>query len=259
MTRNVKKCDKCNKEISLSNFKRHYKSCGKKKKKLNPKWLQKNGKYKCPICEKEFSKYGIHNHVSVVHDGKKERVNHNKGKKMTGKCWNKGLTKETSDIIKNAGEKFKKNYKDGKFILGYKLTDQHKKKVSEGMKKAHVEGRAWNIGKSRWNNEPSYPEKFMMKVFKNNSIEYEREVNIDKYSIDFVIKNKKIAIEVDGHQHYRFEEIKNRDKEKNKLLLEDNWTIIRINWKKFFDNTKNKIETIISIINSKHQNNLIHI
>lgn len=33
-------------------------------------------------------------------------------------------------------------------------------KISESMKKAHAEGRAWNIGKSRWNNEPSYPEKF---------------------------------------------------------------------------------------------------
>lgn len=51
---------------------------------------------------------------------------------------------------------------EGKF-----LTDSRKKRISESMKKAHEEGRAWNIGKSRWNNEPSYPEKFFMKVIEN--------------------------------------------------------------------------------------------
>lgn len=29
------------------------------------------------------------------------------------------------------------------------------------MKLAHKEHRAHNIGQSRWNNEPSYPEKFL--------------------------------------------------------------------------------------------------
>ena len=32
------------------------------------------------------------------------------------------------------------------------------------MKRAHAEGRAHNIGTCRWNNEPSYPEQFFMKV-----------------------------------------------------------------------------------------------
>jgi len=42
-----------------------------------------------------------------------------------------------------------------------------KDKMSKAMKKAHAEGRAHNIGTSRWNNEPSWPEQFFMKVIEN--------------------------------------------------------------------------------------------
>ena len=46
-------------------------------------------------------------------------------------------------------------------------SNETKAKISESMKRAHLEGRAWNIGKSRWNNEPSYPEIFFIKVIEN--------------------------------------------------------------------------------------------
>ena len=45
--------------------------------------------------------------------------------------------------------------------LGKKHSEESKRKISEAMKLAHKEHRAHNIGQSRWNNEPSYPEKFL--------------------------------------------------------------------------------------------------
>jgi hypothetical protein len=33
-------------------------------------WLQKDGKYKCPYCDKKFTKRGIGNHIIQVHEGR---------------------------------------------------------------------------------------------------------------------------------------------------------------------------------------------
>ncbi len=111
------------------------------------------------------------------------------------------------------GKKGKNQYSDGKIKMsqetkdkirdmkkGIPLLDNHKLKISDSLKIAHKEKRAWNIGKSRWNNEPSYPEKFFMRVIENefSDKDYEREYSIGIYSIDFAWKHKKLGIEIDG-------------------------------------------------------------
>ena len=48
------------------------------------------------------------------------------------------------------------------YWLSRKRSEENKRKISEAMKLAHKEHRAHNIGQSRWNNEPSYPEKFFL-------------------------------------------------------------------------------------------------
>ena len=53
---------------------------------------------KCDFCDKMFSKYGIKNHISVVHEGKYEYVRH--FGKRDSDPWNKGLTSETDERIK---------------------------------------------------------------------------------------------------------------------------------------------------------------
>jgi len=84
-----------------------------------------------------------------------------------------------------------------------KLTDEHKQKISKYMKLAHLEGRAWNIGKSRWNNQPSYPEKWFMEVIKNEFFDknYSYEHPLGIYSLDFAWIHKNKCIEIDGEQH----------------------------------------------------------
>ena len=112
------------------------------------------------------------------------------------------------------------------------------------MKKAHAEGRAHNIGTCRWNNEPSYPEQFFMKVIENefNDKNYQREMPFFKYSLDFAWPDKKKVIEIDGEQHERFNDYKERDKQKDNLLLENGWKLLRIKWKDMMKESKSWIK-----------------
>ena len=242
------KCPDCGVEVTNNNIKKHIgsKAClrnqqNKKPIKIQEEWKQLNGKYKCPYCGKEYSRNGISTHIWRNH---KEGISHspNKGKET----WNKGLTKESNNSIKKGAETFKRNFKNGKFNIhnkGKKLSKEHRKAVSEGMKKAHKEGRAHNIGTCRWNNKMSYPEEFFTKVIENEFIDknYTNEYPVGIYSIDFAWVDKKLAIEIDGEQHER-PEYKARDKRKDEKLYSEGWDVLRIKWKDMFHETKKWIQ-----------------
>lgn len=202
--------------------------------------------YRCTECDKEFSTYQALNSHKFRHTEKGKKHNPAKGRK-NGTPWNKGLTKASSSIIVASAEKISKS------LAGRNkapLSEQHRQNISESMKLAHSEGRAWNIGKSRWNNEPSYPEKFFMTVIENEFLDknYVREYAVSIYSIDFAWPAKKIAIEIDGDQHLRFPEYVERDRRKDLLLKELGWTIRRVKWKDFYSDTKNIIAELNDFI-----------
>ena len=163
--------------------------------------------------------------------------------------WNKGLTKETNKSVKKSGETYHKKVQSGEIIpsfLGKQHKEETKKKISDSMKKAHAEGRAWNIGINHWNNEPSYPEKFFMQVIENefNDKNYTREYVIGKFRIDFAWIDKKLAIEIDGSQHEKIEH-KQRDIKKDEYLKSQGWQVLRIKWLNIF----NEPEKYINIAN----------
>lgn len=123
-------------------------------------------------------------------------------------------------------------------------SEESKNKISNSMKQAHKEQRAWNIGKSRWNNKMSYPEEFFSRVIENEFIDknYEHEYALGIYSLDFAWPHKQKCIEIDGDQHQRFQEIIERDKRKDQLIKEKNWKVLRIKWKDMFHDTKTWIK-----------------
>lgn len=170
-------------------------------------------------------------------------------------AWNKGLTAKNSDLVAKGKDTYHKNFENGKFhgaFLGHKHSDEVKKQISNSMKIAHNEGRAWNIGQSRWNNEPSYPEKWFINVIANEfeNKKYVRELPFHRFSLDFAWKDLKRCIEIDGKQHYEDEKQHNRDLHKNALLEKEGWKILRIDWRKCFNDPKFYIQLAKDFIDS---------
>jgi very-short-patch-repair endonuclease len=91
--------------------------------------------------------------------------------------------------------------------------------------------------------QPSYPEKIAIKLLNELQIDYEREMPIGKYFVDFAIHSEKIAIEIDGQQHNKIER-KRTDRKKDKLLSENGWSVFRIKWPE--DNIRNSIKNILN-------------
>ena len=125
-------------------------------------------------------------------------------------------------------------------------TEESKKKISESRKKYLIK----NPDKVPYllnhsSKGESYPEKYFDKIFKNK-FEYKRYLPINLYHIDIAVINKKIAIEIDGDQHYLDNKIIESDKRKNKFLIEDGWDIIRIKWSDYQKMNRFEKENYIS-------------
>ena len=222
---------------------------------VNNTVMNEEKQFICQYCGKICKNANSHrNHERLCHDNPNRQISSFVGYlaklrsgDITVKVWNKGLTKNSDARLKRAGQKYSDGIKSGKIKppqLGKKLSNEHRKHVSEGMKKAHAEGRAHNIGECRWNNKPSWPEQWFMSVIKNefNDKNFKREFSFHKFSLDFAWVEKKKCIEIDGQQHERDEEQKRRDCEKEQLLKEDGWELLRMPWKEVYKDTKIWIE-----------------
>ncbi len=196
--------------------------------------------WQCVHCSKSFrTRALLYKHVAEEHSDFSS-----KGGK---KAWNKGKTKETCESVKKGAETYKARIKSGEIIppqKGKHLTEEVKHKISKGMLRAHAEGRAHNIGASRWNNEPSWPEQWFMQVIENEFEDknYRREYSFGRFALDFAWVDKKKCIEIDGEQHQRFDDYKERDERKDSLLKENGWEVLRIIWKETFANPKEIIQ-----------------
>lgn len=136
----------------------------------------------------------------------------------------------------------------------YKWKDvQYRTKVMGHISSESAKGN-WGGWKVR-NGEPSYPEKYFMKILASAGIEYEREKYESRYFIDFAISSKMIALEIDGSQHFLHNERIASDFEKDEALTKAGWKVLRIRW--FSPNTKNgkiklqeQIDTFLKIYNN---------
>lgn len=107
-------------------------------------------------------------------------------------------------------------------------------------KKRHEEGDCSIGWQSRNKLKLSYPEKLTFDYMENNNIDFERELKVGKYFIDFAFINKKIALEIDGRTHDDIEVIE-KDTRKNDFLKKRGWIVYRIKWvddNKHFDRLK---------------------
>jgi len=179
--------------------------------------------------------------------------------KLGSKVWNKGLTKDSDERVKQCGETLSNKYNSGELIhynKGKKYSEERCKQISESRKeflKLHPEKVPYVI--SHHSKGDSYPERYFKEVFNNNNIKYEQNYYCLGFFLDFAWPDKKIYLEIDGEQHYKDERIVRHDEYRTKLLSDNGWNcLVRLRWTWYQSLNKNEridyINSLVSKLNS---------
>lgn len=103
---------------------------------------------------------------------------------------------------------------------------------------------------------PSYPEKYFEKILLNNKICFEMEKQISIYTIDFLIG--KIALEIDGEQHYLDERIVKSNFYRDEYLKSIEIETIRVRWANYqklsYEEKQNYIKSLIDKLSQSKYN-----
>jgi len=203
----------------------------------------------CKLCGKKCKNENSLKNHEIRCPKNSKRASKNCGGRKKGKTYKQ---KNSNYILKCRENKIVPDITPYKSWQGKKHTNEQKNKISESMKIAHAEGRAYHW--KRRVSEPSRPEKFLIEVLKNEfqmkeNKDYEREVYYHGFFLDFVWKEKKLVIEMDGEQHQTSQVQIERDKRKDALLKAEGFKELRIPWKDCFNNPKDYILKIGVFLN----------
>lgn len=144
-------CKKCGRDIALNNITKHEKSCDGLSNtsifKIDEKWADVNGLYRCPFCDKLFSRMGISTHIWRMHTDKgrqfKPFLNRRRGIDSPD-IWNKGKTKNDDVRVRQMGETLSRKLKSGEItrsFLGKHHTKEAKEKISGKLSRNNNGGR----------------------------------------------------------------------------------------------------------------------
>lgn len=198
--------------------------------------------------------------------------------------WNKGLTKETSEIIKQHSDFMKEFHKNNKVNLGNHYSDDTKKKISEKMKlwfsdpdnkekfiksnrnKHHTEETKRKLSEIRkkWLSEHKdhHPWKdkdhFKSKPCENlklylhskgiNFVEEYEPFDDYNYSLDIAWPDEMLAIEVNGNQHYNSDgTLKPYYQKRHDIFESRGWTIFEIHYSKCYNINVKDFEDILNL------------
>jgi hypothetical protein len=208
MNRTLINCEKCGEDFSKNNFNKHLKSCDGSKKyvKLN----------NCPFCELNLNTLNspqIGGHVRWC------SKNPNR-KQKTIFYIKKGFNGHSEDTKKIMSEKRIKWLQNNK--------DKH----------------PWKSN----NKFISKPCEYLKTILKDNNIGFYEEftpLTERNYSIDIVIKNTNIGLEINGNQHYeKNKELKPYYQNRNYILKQNGWELLEIHYSSVY-----KPEFITQLIN----------
>lgn len=232
-----KNCEKCNKQISLPNYKRHLNFCINNNKSSVEIYKVEKG-YKCPYCNKFFKKFGIKNHIWRIHteEGKNYCRNYNNNRNF--KPWNKGLTKETDARVKKNGESVSRTVqykiKNGTYVPPPSMSIKNRKKLSEqqSLKNRGGKSKWFKIGnqKVQGTYELFFAQKLEEQCVKweriktnNHIFKYILDNKIKSYTPDFYLPDLNLYIEIKGYwwgnDKNKMLALKEQHKDKNVIIL----------------------------------------
>jgi very-short-patch-repair endonuclease len=168
----------------------------------------------------------------------KQESNFKKYNKNRKGPWNKGLTKDIDDRVRQNADAVS-NAKKG-IAPGFTWTEKLRKEQSERKKKLYKEFPEKHPNRKLANNKAkmSYPEKIAYEWFVNSDIEFSHNKKIDKFYPDFVVDN--IIVEIDGEYWHNIEADKIRDSILNSL----GYIVYRIKSK---ENIQKRLEEIFRV------------
>ncbi len=219
---NKKECNKCGRQITHNNYKKHLLVCqGKTSLKID-KYLNSNGEYECPECYKIFKKYAIGKHVWLHYNIQKSlKQSYNDGRKPM----NQHLYAKKTGIPYIMKESTREKHR----LAGIKqvISEERKQVIREQKIKLyqeHPEKIPFNMYKYY---EKSYPEKIFEHGLTSNTItNYIYDYNVGIYYYDFAFPELQIDFEIDGDFHNKPERII-KDNFRDDYSLNNNWTVIR--------------------------------
>lgn len=192
--------------------------------------------YKCKFCDKEYkSVYEKNNKINLKKHLLYCSLN---PEKILYECKYCGEKKENRSKLgahvslctKNPDYETIKKAKKEKGREGRPHSDKTKKLISERRIKYLKENPEKVPYRLNHSSVESYPEKYFNEVFIKEGLNFERYYRVGLYELDFALVDKKIDIEIDGDQHYLDPKVSEVDKRRNKYLIDNGWTIIRIKW-----------------------------
>jgi very-short-patch-repair endonuclease len=71
---------------------------------------------------------------------------------------------------------------------------------------------------------------------------------VGKYRIDFAIPDKRIAIELDGHDYHKTKEQRTNDAQRERYLQENGWTVIRFTGSEVYKDASGCVDQVLRIL-----------
>lgn len=153
--------------------------------------------------------------------------------------WNKGLNKNDYRILKGV-ENRKKSFKEGKWkIKPFYLSEETRKIISEKRK-------LWlknNPDKHPWKRKSKFistPCEYLKNFFRENNIsfieEYDPKIENHFFSLDIAFPDIKLAIEVNGNQHYdKYGNLLEYYKNRHEIIEKNGWKLLEIHYSKCYN------------------------
>ena len=209
---------------------------------------------RCKYCNKETKNPGaLSLHEKSCKDNP-NRVPHNNGIRKGITPWNKGLTKYTSDSVRKGVNTRNQHYLDGTIKRKHgewHMPEEAKRKISEKQKqwlKEHKDIHPWRTNK-KFISKPCETLKKYLTDKKISFVEEYQPYDDLNFSLDIAWPDEKIAIEVNGNQHYQSDgSLLEYYQKRHDILTERGWKIFEIHYTKCYYPKFETFEEILSFI-----------